>query len=285
MAIAGGKGAPVLSEASARRFATGAIASDADFGPGSKYAMGVAVQPVDGVPCLHHTGGMVAFSSSFHADPAAGLAAFASVNARIGPYRPRLTTAYAIRLMRAARAGAPLPAAPDPLAPWRFRDPTPYLGRWVAPDGLTITVQPSAAGEQPKIMVGGEAEQLFRGGGGAASTTLGRHALAPASGGGLWWGETLLGREAPAPQPPVPERLRAFTGVYLNRNPWQGYAVILARGDQLVLESEGPIVDRGGYWTFEKDVGGLERAWFDGVLGGKATRLNVSGTDFIRLGA
>ena len=105
-----GSGSPVLSDAMARRFATPVVKSDEDFGPGSFYASGIAVQPVDGAPCLHHTGGMMSFSSSFHADPAAGIACFASVNARLGSYRPRQTTAYAIRLLRAVRRGDPLPA-------------------------------------------------------------------------------------------------------------------------------------------------------------------------------
>ena len=285
MAIAGGRGAPVLSDAMATRFATPVIASDADFGPGSKYAMGVALQPVDGIPALHHTGGMIAFSSSFHADPAAGVAAFASVNGRIGGYRPRQTTAYAIRLMRAVRAGAPLPAAPDPLGPSKIKDPTPLYGRFVGPDGVTFTLASGA--DFPQFTGPGGSAPLYLASGVLATPAWGRHSLDPvrANGAvtGFWWGEALFGRDAPAAQPPVPDRLRGLAGVYLNRDPWDGYAVILARGDQLVLEGGGPLIDRGDWRSLEKDSGGVERLRFDGMLNGLATRLNVSGVDFIRL--
>jgi len=282
-----GQGAGVLTEASARRFVTGVIPSDEAFGPGSRYAFGVALQPVDGIDCLHHTGGMVAFSSSFHADPAAGVAAFASVNGRLGPYRPRATTAYAVRLMRAVRAGAPLPSAPDPLASWKIRDPSPILGRWIAPDGDQDggVFEIVAGTDFPQVANGGASAPLYRSGGGAATAlpALSSHVLEPAPGGGLWWGSNLLGRDKPVPQPMVPDRLQAFTGMYLNRDPWAGYVEVFARGEALVVDGLGPIVERGGYWSGEKDVGGLDRVRFDGVLGGRATRLNLSGSDFLRV--
>jgi len=288
MAIAGGKGAPVLSDAMARRFATGVIASDADFGPGSKYALGVAIQPVDGAPCLHHTGGMVAFSSSFHCDHVAGVAAFASVNARIGGYRPRQTSAYAIRLMRAARAKAPLPPPPDPLGPSKLKDPTPLYARYFGPDDEEFTI--SAGANFPQISGADATAPLYLADGMIATPhyAFARHGFDPvrADGAvtGLWWGETLCGRDRPQPQPAVPDRLRPLAGVYINRDPWAGYAVVLARGEALAIEGGGPLVNRGDWWSLEKDVGGVERFRFDGVLNGKATRLNVSGADFIRLG-
>ena len=92
------------------------------------------------------------------------------------------------------------------------------------------------------------------------------------------------GRNAPPPEPATPDRLRALAGVYINRDPWDGYAVVLARGETLVGEGFGQIVDRGGYWSLDKDSGGIERFRFDAMLNGKARRLNVSGTDFERLG-
>jgi CubicO group peptidase (beta-lactamase class C family) len=289
MAIAAGRGAPVLSAASVKAFAAPVIASDADFGPGSHYGLGVALQPVDGVPCLHHTGGMVAFSSSFHADPAAGVAAFASVNARIGGYRPRQTTAYAVRLMRAVRAGTPLPAPPDPLAPLRVKAPAPLYGAFVAADGRAFTL---ASGEDfPRFSAGAASAPLYRYGGGLVTShpAFAKHGLDAVREGdrvnGFWWGETLFGRDAPGAQPTAPERLRALAGVYINRDPWVGYATVLARGEALVLEGAGRLIDRGEWWSLDKDVGGVERFVFDAPINGKATRLNASGTDLIRLGA
>ncbi len=49
-----------------------------------------------GRPYLHHTGGMVSFSSSFHLDPASGVGAFACANiSAFAEYRPRLLTWFA----------------------------------------------------------------------------------------------------------------------------------------------------------------------------------------------
>jgi CubicO group peptidase (beta-lactamase class C family) len=287
MRIGKGQGAPVLSDAAARRFTAPVIAADADFGTGSQYACGVAIQPVDGAPCLHHTGGMMAFSSSFHADPAAGVASFASVNARNDGYRPRQTTAYAIQLMRAARAGAPLPAPPDPLAPYRLKGPAPFLGTFKSEAfAFTLSDQPSgvvveAFGAKARVVLHG-LDRLA-----TDHPRLNDYGLdAVRANGrvvGYWHGDVLFGRDAAAPYTPPPERLVALRGAYLNRDPWVGGARILARGDQLWAEGVGRLIDRGGWWSAEKDPGGVERVRFDAFLGGKAQRLNHSGDDLLRI--
>jgi CubicO group peptidase (beta-lactamase class C family) len=284
--LGAGRGAPVLTDASARQF-TVPVAGAEEFGRGAHYALGVALQPVDGVACLHHTGGMVAFSSSFHVDPSAGVAAFASVNARQGGYRPRQTTAYAIRLMRAARAAATPPAAPDPWALSRINDPAPLFGTFAAADGRVFTI---AAGEGfPRFAAVGDSEPLYRAGESLATPhpLYARHSLDPVIVDGrasaFWWGEALFGRDAPPAQPAAPERLRALAGVYLNRDPWIGSATVLARGDGLVFDGGARLINRGDWWSLDKDIGGVERFRFDGMLNGRATRLNVSGIDLLRL--
>jgi D-alanyl-D-alanine carboxypeptidase len=284
--LGAGRGAPGLSDKSARRFAT-AVTNAGDFGPGAQYALGVALQPVDGVPCLHHTGGMVAFTSSFHADPAAGVAAFASVNGRQGGYRPRQTTAYAVRLMRAVRSGGALPSAPDPWSRSRIKDATPLVGRYMASDGRSFTL--TAGADFPVFAAVGDSEPLYRAGDSLATPhpLFAGHSLDPVMENGraaaFWWGETWFGRDKPVAQPAAPERLRALAGVYINRDPWIGSAAVLARGETLVLEGAGTITNRGDWWALDKDAGGVERLRFDGVLGGQATRLNASGLDLLRL--
>jgi CubicO group peptidase (beta-lactamase class C family) len=286
LGLGAGRGGPVLTDASARRFTAPVLGAE-EFGLGAHYALGVALQPVDGGVCLHHTGGVVAFSSSFHADPAAGVGAFASVNARQGGYRPRQTTAYAIRLMRAVRAGAALPPAPDPWAPLRLKDASSLLGRYASADGRSFVL--TAADPFPLLTAVGDAERIYRAGAGLATShpLFAGHGLDPVVDNGrltaFWWGETLFGREAPPTLPVAPERLRALAGVYVNRDPWIGSATILARRESLVLEGAGPLTNRGAWWSLEKDTGGVERFRFDGVLNGQATRLNASGIDLIRL--
>ena len=282
-----GEGAPVLSDAAARRFGAPVIAADDDFGPGAQYACGVATQPVDGASCLHHTGGMMAFSSSFHADPAAGVACFASVNARNAGYRPRATTAYAIRLMRAARSSAPLPAPPDPLAAYRIKNAAAFVGVYrageltialtEAPDGLRLEsgrrvgrVAPHGA---DRLVTDHRELSAF----GFDAVRQNGEVVA------FWWGETLFSRDASGPPPAAPEALRALAGVYLNRDPWVGGAKVVARGDTLWVDGVGRLVERGGWWSAERDPGGVERLRFDGLLNGQAQRLNVSGDDLLRI--
>ena len=288
MSIARGKGAPLFSDATARRFATPAIDAS-DFGPGARYACGVAIAPVDGEPCLHHTGGMMAFSSSFHADPAAGVACFASVNARNEDYRPRKTTAYAIRLMRAVRQGATLPSAPDPLASYRFKDVAAYVGRFVGPNGRELTL---ARGSDGLIL------NAFGHAAGVAPQSpdrlatdhprLSKYGFDAVRGQGVvtgfWWGGVLFGRDVAPAQPPVPDGLTRLVGAYLNRDPWVGGVNVVSRGDTLWADGLGGLVDRGGWWSVVKDPGGVERLRFDAILGRRAQRLNVSGADLLRIG-
>ena len=68
-----GHGAPLLSDADARAFTTPVIDAPV-FGPKAHYAFGLGVVPVNGRQLLHHTGGMMAFSSSIHIDPEGGWA-------------------------------------------------------------------------------------------------------------------------------------------------------------------------------------------------------------------
>ena len=285
--LARGRGPPLLSDAMARRFSTGVVDSSEDFGPGSKYACGVAGQLVDGAPCLHHTGGMMSFSSSFHADPAAGVACFASVNARLGSYRPRQTTAYAIRLLRAARLGEPLPPPPDPLAPWRVRDAVGLAGSYYteetevvvreSQDGWTVT-SGDATG---RVLAIGRARLA------TDHSELSRFALdlvrKDGAVTGFWSGAELFTRDRARPAPQPSPTHRPLAGVYLNRDPWVGQADLHARGEHLYLEGGGVLVERGGWWSLEEDPGGIERFRFDGVLNGKARRLNVSGFDLQRI--
>ena len=56
--------------------------------------------PIEGRTLLHHTGGMVSFSSAMHVDPVARVGAFASTNSGGQEYRPRDVTAFACALLR-----------------------------------------------------------------------------------------------------------------------------------------------------------------------------------------
>jgi CubicO group peptidase (beta-lactamase class C family) len=287
LTLGNGKGAPVFSDHAAQRFIK--PVTDADvFGPKAKYGNGLGTVLIDGKPCFHHTGGMIAFTSSFHADPAAGVACFASVNGNLGDYRPRKTTAFAVQLMRAVRAGAKLPKVPDPLSKLAIKAPNDFAGRFVAPasDGFEIVsrngeLELRSSGATGRLQPAGKdafmtdhpqwATHLL--------TSVREHGTVAA----FWWGEQLLGRNSVRAQPHVPDRLKALAGNYLNRDPWVGSATVLAQGGQLVMEGIGPLTETpNGYWK-STEPNNPERTIFDANLNGRTFRLNFSGADMLRV--
>jgi CubicO group peptidase (beta-lactamase class C family) len=287
MHLGRGKGAPVLTDVGAQLFTTPVIDSP-PFGPKSKYGNGLATVMLGGKPCLHHTGGMICFTSSFHVDPAAGVACFASVNCSLGDYRPRRTTGYAVELMRAARTHAKLPPPPDLLSHFTVQNPKNFAGRFVAPSGDALEIVASGGGLT--LQSGGETGRLQP----ADKDTLvtdharwAKYLLSARREHGkitaLWWGNTLLGRDAPVAQPVVPPRLQALAGTYLNHDPWVGQANILAQGDKLVVEGNGTLVEAiNPQWKLD-EPNSPDRYLFDGMLNGRATRLNISGNDLYRV--
>lgn len=282
LALGTGRGGPLMSDAAARKMLAADIATT-EFGPGSRYASGFATVQIDGRPVLHHTGGMTLFSSSFHADPAAGVACFASVNGRLISYRPRQTSAYAVRLMRAVIVGTPLPPPPDPLAFRRVPAPEGYAGTFVGPDGRSVVLRAAGGG---LVLADGSGEgRVELGGRDSLATDHPGYAGHSLDFGEkrdrFWWGDMLFGRDAALPQPAVAAALKPLTGEYGSA---EGTFVVLARGNALVAEGAGEFVRRpGGFWSPREDAGGVTRIWFDGAVNGTPTRLIFCGMDFTRI--
>jgi hypothetical protein len=83
---------------------------------------------------LHHTGGMISFSSSFHVDKVSGVGAFASSTiSAFAAYRPRLLTQFAVDALTDALAGHPLPEPPS--LETRLPHPNSYVGNYSGPAG------------------------------------------------------------------------------------------------------------------------------------------------------
>jgi CubicO group peptidase (beta-lactamase class C family) len=287
LTLGNGKGTPVLSDRTAQRFIK-PVTDAPVFGPKARYGNGIGTVLIDGKPCLHHTGGMITFTSSFHVDPAAGVACFASVNGSLGDYRPRKTTAFAVQLMRAVRAKAHLPAAPDPIGKLAVRKPSECAGRFVSDTGDTLEFK--LQGGQLVLESGGVTGRVQQSDKDSLMTDHPQwapHIFSYVRDGGkitaLWWGEKLLGRNAKVPQPGVPNRLHALAGTYLNRDPWVGGAVALAQGNRLILEGGGELTEtKDGYWKLSDPPQSPERFAFDAPLNGRAFRLNQSGSDMLR---
>jgi hypothetical protein len=244
---------------------------------------------IDGKPVLHHTGGMITFTSSFHVDPVAGVACFASVNGSLGDYRPRKTTAFAVQLMRAVRANAHLPAPPDPLGKLVVAKPSENAGRFVSDTGDAFEFK--VQGGQLVLASGGVMGRVLQADKDSLMTDHPQwapHVFSYVREKGkiaaLWWGERLLGRDSARPQPQSSDRLRALSGTYLNRDPWVGGAVVLAQGNRLILEGGGELTEtKGGYWKLSDPPQSPERFVFDAPLNGRTFRLTQSGSDMLRI--
>lgn len=282
LALGAGKGGVLMSDAAAKRMLASDIASS-EFGPGTRYASGFATVQIDGKPALHHTGGMTLFSSAFHADPVAGVACFASVNGRAISYRPRLTTIYAIQLMRAVVAGTALPSPPDPLGFRRVPKPEAYAGTFVGPDGRSVTLRATSAGlvltdksGEGRVELGGK-DSLATDHPGYAAHSLDFDG----NGDRFWWGGMLFGRGGVLPQPVAAAALKPLAGEYGSS---EGTFSVVVRGQALVAEGAGEFVRRaGGFWSPKEDVGGVTRVWFDGAVNGIPSRLIFCGMDFVRI--
>ncbi len=285
--LAGGNGAPILSDLAAQKF----LADPADapgWRAGAKYGNGVARLEIDGRNYLHHTGGMVSFSSSLHVDPEAGVAAFASSNVHYGlAYRPRDVTIYACKLLHAAESGA---AAPSP-APTRavVDKPEQYAGVFTAANGDSFEIvadkdlvvlrrgareaKMQAAGEdyfacdEPQFEITGlkfdlENEKAIR----------------------AWAGDVeYASNPSNGYRPPAPPELQAFAGRYDNDDRWALPLHLYARDGKLWLDNTEPLTPlANGEWRAGADEWSPERVRFDGVVAGRPQRMLFSGFPFYR---
>ena len=116
----------------------------AEFGPNGGYGYGWMTDEVDGLPVIRHTGGMNAFMSSIHVHLAAGVGAFASINAQQN-YRPVPVTAEALRLCRARAKGSPL-TTPVAFDPDKRLDLAEYAGDYLREDGSVARVTVAGKG-------------------------------------------------------------------------------------------------------------------------------------------
>jgi D-alanyl-D-alanine carboxypeptidase len=286
-----GRGAPLLSDAAAARFTAPTIEAPGWGLPGAKYANGLAVVDVGGRPLLHHTGGMLAFNSSIHADPQAGVAAFATTNVGLVPYRPRDITAYACERLRAVVEGGPAPL--PPAAPPRAVNMADYLGSYEASGGRRLAVLAASPGLAVQL---GErawpfepvAPDVFA----AADPSVtpdplvfrrtGK-AVVRAWHGGSEYVRVENGRPVAPFSPATPPALTALTGHYVCDDPWAGGFRVTAQGAALFLEDITPLaaLPGGGFRVGEEDWS-PERLRFEALLDGRPQRAVRSGVDYLR---
>jgi D-alanyl-D-alanine carboxypeptidase len=278
-----GRGGLGLPPDQARAFMMHAVPSDA---PGMSYGNGLMHVGNGGRFYLHHTGGMVSFSSSFHVDVASGVGAFASSTlSAFAEYRPRLLTRFAVDALTNAAAGKPLPS-PPPLNP-PLPNAATYVGLYSGASG-TIEVRPGspltlvANGQSAPLQPWGE--DLFR-------TThpafrefslLFERTRGAITGGS--WGPLSFARQGSAAQvAPSNPALARLAGRYVNDSPWVGTTIVVERGGKLWIGTETPMARLGdNLWRVGEESWSPERASFANFIDGRPQTFIFSGEKFLR---
>lgn len=285
LALSQGRGAPVMTDAAAKRFVAHAVDAPG-WAAGARYGSGVARIEVDGARFWHHTGGMPSFSSALHLDPEAGIAAYASANVGypLG-YRPRDVTLYAVRAIEAGRAGQNLP----PLPPVRPPLPQPEIAAGTYRNRAGETFEIRIADARPQLVRDGRTTALE---GGPALFASADPRLA----------ETGLRLELDGPRvvrawagsdefakgpdhawaPETSPELKAYEGRYDSDSPWGGIARVVARGGRLYVDGTPLKKGPGDLWLIDEPGAEAERLRFTGFLDGRPQRVVFSGEPYVR---
>lgn len=259
-------------------------------GEEASYGYGLWNGDSKGHKLLRHTGGMVAFSSAMYADLTDGFAAFASVNARLGGYRPVTVVRYALDLLSAASREETLPTAPPPPpSPDVVRNAAEYAGTFTAPDGKKLVLKNEGerlilahrnrrtvlqlAGPD-RFIVNDPDFELF-----ILSFGRDKEKVVEAFHGSSWWvNESYAGPRTFD----YPKEWDAFAGHYRSDSPWYGSQRLVIRKGALLLDGEVPLTQvEPGVFRLAGDPG-PDRIVFDTILGGQTIRANFSGIEFHR---
>ena len=278
-----GRGGLGLSPAAATAFTTHSVESDT---PGMRYGNGLMHVDYAGRHYLHHTGGMVSFSSSFHIDVASGAGAFASTNlSGFAGYRPRLLTRFAVDALTNAAAGKTLPVPPSLFVP--SGHVPAYLGSYSGPAG-TIEI---TAGDPLTISAGGRSARLEPAGGELFRTTHPAFRafdfLFARTGGrvsSVAWGPDTFIRAGSAAVAARPDpALAALAGRYVSDDPWFGTMRIVERAGRLWYGTDTPLTRIGdNLWRVGEESWSPERASFQDLVDGRPNTLVFSGQKFVR---
>lgn len=283
------RGTRLLSERSFDRFTAAHTKAEA-FGPGVSYGYGLMIDTLDGHKVVRHTGGMVSFASSMQVDLDEGVGVFASINAMQG-YRPNPVAQYALRLMRAANAGEPLPKTPDVVSPAMIAGAGDYAGLFRSPSGKSLEFV--AHDKALAVIHNGKRHQVEQNGGAFSvrDGELGRFAFnfqrnkdGPVTDlihGSDWYaGERYAGPRDFT----VPAAWRSYTGHYRNDSPWSGsFRVVVAKG-RLWLNGVTPLEPDGdaAFWLNDPEYS-PDRIEFFNAIAGLCMQAKLSGQDYWRV--
>lgn len=283
---ASGRGALGLPPELARRFVTHAVDTGTDE---MRYGNGLMhVGP--GKRFLHHTGGMVSFTSSFHLDTASGTGAFASSSLGYPTgFRPKALTLFAVEAIDAALSGRPLPPAPGLV--FALVDAKSFNGTFRAADGTAIII----AGTSTMTVSAGGQTQLLQPWGTRSFRTL-HPALRDFELVGVlenerivafnWGPKTFVREGADVKVAPSDPDLARLAGTYTNPSPWTTPVIIVERGGKLYLGTDYPLTRTDqGYWRIGPEDWSPERGVFADYIDERPQTFFLSGEKFSRFEA
>jgi hypothetical protein len=283
--VAAGRGGLGLSPQQGRAFTSHSVPGNT---PDFRYGNGLRhVRDASGRPYLHHTGGMVSFSSAFHLDPQTGAGAFASSTvSAFHAYRPAKLTLFAVQALNAAAAGQPIPA-PPPLVDPPAVELGAYVGSYLA-GPVPFTVERAAgltirAGGRSAPLVQ-QAADRFR----TSHPAFRRFELQFERRGPVavaaFWGPDAYVRAGEAAAPPQSNPgLAQLAGRYVNDSPWNGLLTVVERGGRLWLGTGVPLTPIGpNLWRAGEQSWSPERVAFADFIRGRPETLLLSGERFER---
>lgn len=283
--LAGGRGGLGLSAAQGLAFARHAVSSDS---PQMTYGNGLMHVGGSGRSYLHHTGGMVGFSSAFHIDTHSGVGAFASSNvSAFLEYRPRLLTWFAVDALTNAMRGQALPS-PKLLALPLIEPAANFAGRYFGPGG-SFEIRP---GKSLTLFANGQSAELQPWGGEIFRTlhpVYRRFSLMFERSGskviGAAWGAQSFVREGSgvAKRDSSSPDLAKLAGRYTNDSPWWGTTIIVERGGKLWIATETRLHPVGeNLWRVGDELWSPERLSFADFVAGRPQTMTLSGERFER---
>lgn len=278
-----GRGGLGLSPEQGKAFTTDSVPSDA---PGMRYGNGLMHVGNAGRSYLHHTGGMISFSSSFHVDIASGVGAFASSTlSAFADYRPRTLTRFAVDALTNALSGRPAPPFPPFEAP--LANAADFVGRYSGPGG-TFELR---SGTPLTLFANGREAALQRAGGDLFRTLHpdfhGFSLMFERKGGtvtGASWGPNSYLKDGSSGELPASNAVLAkLAGRFINDSPWYPPAIVVERGGKLWIGTETPMARiSDNLWRLGEEAWSPERVRFDNFLDGRPQRLLFSGEPYLR---
>ena len=282
--------------------------------PGAFYGYGLVTRTLDGYECIGHSGGMLGFTSLLLTEAASGLGVVVLLNG----LDDRMETArFALRALRAARAGAPVPRPAPPADPTLVGEASrQYAGIHVAtdddapaPDRVELRARDGRLYlRSPAGAHAGAAGGLPPGNEIALERRGDDRFLAPhpdwdlfhlrfeRDGGGavvaLAWGPRWFTREGRAPRAaPAPDpSWERIVGTYRSADPWLPVFRVICRRGRLLLTAPWlepddeldlvPLPD--GRFRVGTREWLPDRLSFDTVIEGRARRAVYDGAPFYR---